>query len=186
MILSHDYRPYKLVLPVIIVLLLSSASLYAQVKPPRPANTGNPNPNMPPQPFSVYTNPAQGLFFGAFFQGMAGGTVIIFPDGSRSATGDIILANLGYPFSAAIFEVEAQAGTRISILNGADEVLNGSNGGTMTMQIGTSDPGTPFIITTTPPARTQVRVGGTLIVGNSLTNPVGDYYGTFSVTFVQE
>ncbi len=32
----------------------------------------------PPKPISVYVNPAQGLIFGAFFQGITGGTVINF------------------------------------------------------------------------------------------------------------
>lgn len=158
----------------------------SQQKPPRPPNTGGNNPALPPQPFTVYTNPAQGMYFGAFFQGIMGGTIILYADGSRSSTGDIILANLGIPFSPAIFEVEAQAGTRISILNGPDATLNGSNGGSMTMHIGEPDIGSTFIVQTNPPSRTQLRVGGTLNVGNTLANPVGQYFGTFYITFVQE
>jgi hypothetical protein len=140
----------------------------------------------PPRPFSIHTTPAQGLFFGAFYHGNAGGTVIIFPDGSRSTTGDVIQASLGFQFSPAIIEVEADAGTRINIMNGGNATLTGSNGGFMTMQVGTSDPAVPFIITTPPPARTQVRIGAILNVGNSLANPVGAYSGQFNVTFVQE
>ncbi|WP_261387807.1 DUF4402 domain-containing protein [Chitinophaga pinensis] len=83
----------------------------------------------PPRPISVYVNPAQGLIFGAFFQGITGGTVILYPDGSRSVTGSIVQANLGYPFSPAIFEVDANPGTLISIMNGPDVTLTGSNGG---------------------------------------------------------
>src|SRR5688572_17614561 len=113
----------------------------------------------PPRPIAVYVNPAQGLIFGAFFQGIAGGSVIIYPDGSRAATGDIVLANLGQPYSPAIFEIEAQPGTLISILNGPDVPLNGSNGGTIVLHVGTASTGTPFITTVAPPGRTQVRVG---------------------------
>jgi hypothetical protein len=140
----------------------------------------------PPRPISIYVNPAQGLIFGAFFQGATGGTVIIYPDGSRSSTGDLVLANLGIPFSPAIFEVDANPGTLVSILNGPDVTLSGSNGGTLRLHIGTSSTGSPFITTARPPSRTQVRIGGTITAGNALANPSGSYSGTFSVTFIQE
>ena len=48
----------------------------------------------PPKPIKVTT--FQNLSFGAFFQGVAGGTVIIYANGSRSVTGDIIQASLGF------------------------------------------------------------------------------------------
>lgn len=140
----------------------------------------------PPRPIAVYVNPAQGLIFGAFFQGIAGGTVIVYPDGSRSVTGDIVQANLGMPYSPAIFEIEAQQGTLISILNGPDVTLNGSNGGTLVLHLGNASTGSPFITTVAPPGRTQVRIGGTLTVGSPLANPPGAYSGTFAVTFIQE
>jgi hypothetical protein len=140
----------------------------------------------PPTPFSIYVNPAQGLYFGAFFTGATGGTVIIYPDNTRSVTGNVIQASLGYSFSAAIFEVEADIGTRVGILNGPDVTLTGSNGGTMMLHLGTSLPASPFVSNVAPPARNQVSIGGTLTVGNILSNPVGSYSGTFSVTFVQE
>ena len=143
-------------------------------------------PPQPPRPIAVYVNPAQGLIFGAFFQGIAGGTVIIYPDGSRSVTGDIVQANLGMPYSPAIFEIEAQSGTLISILNGPDVTLHGSNGGAIILHLGTSSTGSPFITTVAPPGRTQVRVGGTLTIGSPLANPPGAYSGTFSITFIQE
>ncbi len=159
---------------VLIILLMccSYVSMYAQQPPPRPLN--------------IYVNPAQGLIFGAFFQGVTGGTVIVYPDGSRSVTGSIVQANFGYPFSPAIFEVDANYGTLISILNGPDVILTGSNGGSIQLHIGTASTGSPFIVTTTPPARTQVRIGGTLTIGTPLANPEGDYSGMFSVTFIQE
>lgn len=140
----------------------------------------------PPKPVAVYVSPSQGLNFGAFFQGVTGGSVIIYPDGSRSVTGDITQANLGIPFSAAIFEIEANPGTLISILNGPDVTLSGSNGGSMTLHIGSSDIGSPFITRAMSPSRTQIKIGGTLTVGNSLANPSGNYSGTFSITFMQE
>jgi hypothetical protein len=140
----------------------------------------------PPNTISIYVNPSQGLMFGAFFQGTSGGSVIIYPNGSRAVTGDVIQANLGFAFSPAIIEVEANPGTLVSILNGADAVLAGSNGGSMTLHIGAASTGTPFITTATPPARTQIRIGGILTIGSPLANPAGTYNGTFSITFIQE
>ena len=140
----------------------------------------------PPQPISVFVNPAQGMNFGAFFQGITGGTVILYPNGSRSVTGDIIQAGLGFSFSPAIFEIEALPGTIIHVLNGPDIQLTGTNGGSLTLHLGTSDPSTPFITTAIPPSRTLVRIGGTLTVSSPIANPSGSYSGMFQVTFIQE
>lgn len=140
----------------------------------------------PPRPITVTVNLSQNLNFGAFYHGNTGGTVIIYNDGSRSSTGDIVLLTMGYTFSTGLYDVVANPGTLISILNGSNAILTGNNGGSMILQLGESDPGSPFIITTTPPASTQIRIGGILNVGNPITNPPGNYGGTFDVTFVQE
>ena len=140
----------------------------------------------PPRPISVHVDPGQGLIFGAFFLGPSGGTVTINPDGSRTVMGSIVGANLGYPFSPAIFEVEANQGTLIQVMRGPDAVLTGSNGGTMTMRIGQLSTGDQFITTAQPPTRNLVRVGGVLTVGSPPSNPVGAYSGTFQLTFIQE
>lgn len=163
---------YKILLCVIILFLLKGLATCAQEQPPRP--------------IVVYANPAYGLIFGSFFQGTSGGTVTISPDGSRSVSGDVIQADLGVPFSPAIFEIDANPGTLISILNGPDATLSGSNGGSVSLHIGSSNTGTPFIATVAPPGRTQVRIGGTLTIGSAMANPSGDYSGTFSVIFIQE
>lgn len=141
---------------------------------------------LPPRPLSVYVNPAQPLSFGAFFQGSNGGTVIVYPDGSRSVTGDVVQAGLGIPFTPALFEIEALPGTLVSLLNGPDVTLTGSNGGTMRLRLGNSSPAAPFIVASTPPSRMVVTLGGTLFVGSPQKNPPGNYIGTFYVTFIQE
>lgn len=142
-------------------------------------------PENPPRPVVIYVNPAQGLQFGAFYQGAIGGTVIVYPNGSRSTTGSVIQTSQGLSFSPAIFEVDAEPGTLITIVNGPDVTLNGSNGGTISLHIGSSDPVSPFIATETSPGRTQIRIGGTLTLTSPLANPPGNYSGTFSVTFIQ-
>ncbi len=141
---------------------------------------------LPPRPLTVTVSLSQNLSFGAFYHGNAGGSVIIYNDGARSSSGDIVLLTMGYAFSTGLYDVVANPGTLISILNGPDAILTGSNGGSMILQLGESDPPSPFILTTSPPLATQIRIGGTLIVGNPLQNPPGNYGGTFDVTLVQE
>ena len=143
-------------------------------------------PPQPPRPLAVFVNPAQGLIFGTFFRGNTGGSVIIYPDGSRSVTGDIVQSNIGVPFSPAIFEVETSQGTVITILNGPDSKLNGSNGGTVNLHIGSASTGSPFITSVPYPSRTTIRIGGTLTVSGPLTSPSGSYSGNFYVTFIHQ
>lgn len=133
---------------------------------------------------TAYT--VQGMSFGTFYQGTAGGTVDISSAGSRSASGDIILINAGSTYSQAIFELEAPQGSMISLLIGPDIILTGSNGGSITLKIGTSDPGSPFVTTAVAPARNQINIGGILTVGDRIASPAGIYQGTFSITFHQE
>jgi hypothetical protein len=155
--------------PLITVLLLADLSLYAQ--------------EMPPRPISITTSLVQNLSFGTFCPFSSGGTVIISSSGSRSASGNIIL--LASSFSTALFYVEANPGTLVSILNGPDVTLNGSNGGSMILHIGNSNPVSPFVIMAAPPIQT-VQIGGTLTAGSLLANPPGSYSGFLSVTFIQE
>jgi hypothetical protein len=173
-VISHGLKTGILFAGLFLFALLGPAAAQAQLPPD------------PPRPISVYVNPAQGMIFGAFFLGNSGGSVILYPDGSRTTTGSIIQANLGYPFSPAVFEVDANPGTQISILNGPDVTLAGSNGGSIQLKIGAASTGSSFITTAAPPARTQVRIGGTLLIGSPLANPAGAYSGSFSVTFIQE
>jgi len=139
----------------------------------------------PPIPIKVYAYP-QELNFGTFYQGSVGGSVIIYPNGVRAVTGDVVDVNIGFPISPAIFEIEAATGTMISILNGPDVLLTGSNGGSMTLHLGSSSPASPFISTMSPPLRTTVNIGATLQVGVPLANPPGSYSGSFSIIFMQE
>lgn len=157
-------------LPIFVILLLLARCFpaEAQVKPPRP----------------ITLNVAQGLSFGAFAQGASGGSVIIYPNGTRSATGNIILIGLGFLYNPANFEVDANQGTLITIVNGLDATLTGSNGGSLTLHIGSSIPVSPFITSALPPTRNQVYVGGTLYVGSPLAAPAGSYSGSFEVTFI--
>ncbi len=141
---------------------------------------------LPPRPVNVYAITAQSLTFGAFFPGASGGSVIMSANGTRSSTGSVILANLGFNYSQALFEVDAEPGTLMTIMNGPDVTLSGSNGGSMTLHIGASSTGSPFVTTAIPPARTSVLIGGTLTVPPAVACPAGNYTGSFSITFIQQ
>ncbi|HEY0054363.1 MAG TPA: DUF4402 domain-containing protein [Pedobacter sp.] len=136
------------------------------------------------QTVSVF--PVQNLSFGAFIQGINGGKVTVSNAGIRFSEGDVILASLGAMYFPAIFDIVAPQGTVITILNGPDVQLNGSNGGAITLRLGTSDKGASFATSTQPPQRTSVSIGGTLTIGNQQSVPAGNYSGTFSVTFINQ
>jgi hypothetical protein len=139
---------------------------------------------MPPAPISVSF--VMNLNFGAFSQGMGGGSVIIDPAGSRTSMGDIFLVNLGYSYYPAKFELQGNPGTIVHFLAGPPTVLNGSMGGTMTMTLGLTDPPTPFILPSSVNGTVEVYLGGVLTVGSPAANPPGVYSGSFNVMFIQE
>jgi len=142
--------------------------------------------SLPPDPGAISVYTIQNLNFGAFSHGSSGGTVSISNTGTRSVTGDVIPLNLGVLFFHAIFEIDAPTGTIISIMNGADATLTGSNGGSISLHIGNSDPLSPFVTTIPQPGRTAVAIGGALTIGGPVANPPGTYTGTFYITFNQE
>lgn len=162
----------------LLIILFSGFSLCVQAQIP--------TDSLPKDPGSISVYSVQNLNFGSFSQGTSGGTVSVSPAGVRSVTGTVVAINQGGAVYPAIFEVEAAAGVVITVQNGSNVSLTGSNGGTMTLQLGASNPVSPFTSTVAPPGRTQVSIGGTLTVGNASTSRPGNYSGTFSVTFYQQ
>jgi hypothetical protein len=158
---------------IMLVLTLASCTCAGQT----------PTDTLPGDPGGVYAYTLQNINLGAFSHGNTGGTLIISSDGTRTATGDVVPLNLGETYYNAVFEIEAPPGAIVSILNGPDATLTGSNGGSMMLHIGDSYPATPFYNTNAPPARTQISIGGTLTVGGSGTAPPGSYTGTVYITF---
>jgi hypothetical protein len=144
---------------------------------------GDPTDSIPGDPGGITVYTVQNMSFGAFSNGCTGGTVIISTNGTRSVTGVVVPLNLGTSYFQSIFDIDAPVGSIVSILNGADATLTGSNGGSMSMHIGNSDPANPFITIVSQPTRTQVSIGGTLTVGSPVANPPGTYTGTFYITF---
>ena len=169
----YNAKKYSRDIAIIVAILLfhNSFNTFAQ--------------ELPPRPIRIFAT-AQTLGFGAFYNGASGGTIIIDASGSRSSTGDVVLLGLGYPFSAAMFEVHAHAGTVVSILLGPPVILTGSPSGSMTLQIDSSNPSSPFVSTVHFNVAIPLYIGGTLTVGNSSANPPGSYTGTFDITIVRE
>ena len=106
----------------------------------------SPTDSIPKDPAQIAVYTVQNLRFGAFTQGAVGGTVMISPMGIRTVTGDVISLNMGVVYSEAIFEIEGIVGTTVSIYNGPNATLTGSNGGSMSMNIGASSVFTFYII----------------------------------------
>jgi hypothetical protein len=140
----------------------------------------------PPIPVSVEVRNAQGLNFGAFIVGNAGGNVIITPNGDRSSDTDVHLLSLGNSPHYAIFDVYANPGTLLQVQPVSNIVLSGPSGSNVTLSI---DPyldistGQTFITTTNPH---EVFVGGKLHIPNAAAGPAGSYNGTFTLTFIHE
>ena len=161
----------------IVVLCCISVVSYSQ----------NPTDSLPDDPGAgISVSTLQNMSFGAFSQGASGGTMILSNSGTRSSTGTVLSLNLGVSYFQSIFEIDAPVGTIISILNGPAATLTGSNGGSMTLSLGTSSPASPFSTTVSSPGLTQVNIGGTLTVGNTAATPAGSYSGSFYITFNQE
>lgn len=122
---------------------------------------------------------AQNLSFGTFITYGQGGTVSILPDYSYNTTGDIILKSIPSPAS---FDIYVEAGKTVQLIYNNNVILNGPNGGKITLILNDSSPsGNGSIITGASP--TRIILGGKLIIGSPSVSPVGSYIGTFQVGF---
>lgn len=137
----------------------------------------------PPRPITVEVAIAQHLSFGPIIPMGVGGSVTVTFNGFRTAVGNVILPYISAIITPALFIVDAEPGTLITIVNVPSVQLSGSNGGSLTLQLGESSTGNPFITTGT---RTNVFIGGTLLIGSLLENHAGFYSGSFQVTFIQQ
>ena len=130
------------------------------------------------QPIEV-TN-TQNLNFGFFCQtDNTGGTVTVSNTGSRSATGNITLISSSY--SCAAFTITTDSTNQFSLQISQPEIdISGSNGGSMLLQIGSSNPEFPTIATGQP---ATIYLGGTLNVDSRSENPAGTYSGNYLLYF---
>jgi hypothetical protein len=166
------YYRWHIITLFALVFLFSSDMLKAQFGPP------------PPPRKIVVTPTAQGLVFGTFYHGPAGGTISVNASGSKTAGGSVI--PLGTGETPALFEIIGNPGTIVTLLFGPDVSIAGSNGGSLLLHLTDSNPVSPFVLTVPYKVVTQLRVGGTLTVGSSAANPPGSYSGTFTIIFNQQ
>ena len=131
-------------------------------------------------------NTMQHLSFGAFTTGADGGTITISNEGIRSTTGTVKELGFNTSFANAIFEVFAEFDSPINIAIQDNITLQGSNGGYMSLKIGSSNKTDHFITDVGPDIPTQITIGGMLTVGNMSANPAGIYSGEFQITFYNE
>lgn len=147
-------------------------------------------PALPPR--NIRVNATQALSFGSFCLGNAGssgGSVTVDWQGNRSSTGQVYLLPVAPLAHAAVFEISLCQGRAVTITYPPSVVLTGSNGGSMTLNIGPTEKGVSgsfFMVNNDCNFITPLRVGGTLVVGNNSANPGGTYTGSFSITFNQE
>jgi Domain of unknown function (DUF4402) len=151
------------------------------------ANISYSQPPPPPQRTLTVTA-TQSLHFGTLCcTGGAGGTVTVGWNGSRSSTGNILLLAIPPTAQPAIFEVKLCQGRTVTITFDATTTLTGSNGGSLTLDIGPTEKGitgSNFSTNSDCNFITPLRVGGTLhIPGNVIP---GTYTGSFAITFVQQ
>ncbi len=137
---------------------------------------------------SITVTPTQAIHFGTLcVTGGAGGTVTVGYDGTRTSTGNIALLSISPTSQPAIFEIKLCEGRNVIITFSATTTLTGSNGGSLTLDIGPTEKGTDGASFTTNSDCnfvTPLRVGGTLhIPGTAIP---GTYTGSFDITFNQE
>jgi len=172
---SFSIRHVKFLLATVLILLSSVA--FAQT---------DPTDTLPDDPAAMRVYKIQDFDFGALTTSGAGGTLSLSNNGVRSNTGGVVGLNW-QSYYQSIFEIDAPYGSNISIVPYASYTLTRSGGGgSMTLVLNTPSTGSIFTTTVNQPARTEVKIGGTLTVGSPGSAPPGTYTGTVSIMFYQE
>lgn len=126
----------------------------------------------------------QSLHFGTICLTGTAGTVTVDSDGIRTSTGgNLILLSLSPVAQPAIFEIMNCPGGSVSLTFNATTILTGSNGGSLTLDIGPTEKGiSGSIFTTISDCNfvTPVYMGGTLHIPDAAI--AGTYAGSFDVT----
>ena len=149
-------------------------------------NTTYAQPNLPQRSMTVQAT--QALNFGTFaLSGGGDGIVTVGFNGSRTAVSNVYLADVSPLAQQAIFEIKLCQGRNVTITYLPTAIITGSNGGTMTLDIGPTEKGgigSTFEVDNDCNFITILQVGGTLHI--PATSPPGNYSGTFEITFNQE
>lgn len=160
-------------------------SFFGMIKPIKAQNP----PSLPDKTGTLSLT--QTLHFGDFTlkTPSSSGSVMVDYNGTRTASGDVILLNMGNTAQQAIFEFKLCPGRTVTINYSGTTTLTGSNGGSILLHIGPTNIGTSGSTFTSNKGCDDthlIYVGGTIDVNAISSNPAGLYTGTFSVTFNQE
>ncbi|MBC7866295.1 MAG: DUF4402 domain-containing protein [Gloeobacteraceae cyanobacterium ES-bin-316] len=137
---------------------------------------------------TLSVNTAQAIHFGAFcLSGNNGGSVTVSYDGTRTATGDVVLLSTFPAAVPAIFEVKICRGKNVVITYDAVTKIISPNAVSLLINIGPTEKGvngTSFVSQSDCDFTTSIRVGGTLHIPPNAT--AGNYSGIFNMSFKQE
>jgi len=137
---------------------------------------------------AINVTATQAINFGSFcVTGNAGGTITVGWDGSRTASGDIVLLATEPTAQPATFELKLNQGKNVIITYPVSTTLIGGNGESLTVDIGPTekgDNGASFTVNKDWSLPTTLRVGGTLHIPGKFLS--GTYKGYFEITFNQE
>jgi hypothetical protein len=167
-------------LHIVLIFLLLLLSLYVQAQQV---------PDLPQRSGSVAAT--QMLHFGdlTLTSSSTGGSVVVNPDGTRTAFGDVILLNIGNVAQQAIFEYKLCPGRRVTLSYPPTVTLNGQNGGSILLHIGPTNIGVSGSIFSSNMGCDDthyIHAGGTIDIGPLVSNPPGLYTGSFNIVFIQE
>lgn len=124
------------------------------------------------------------LNFGKILPEASGGTVLITPNGERTASGGIVLMDETY--SAGRFTIAGVPNSLVSILlPQTAQKLNLANGNSEVSVDGfTSNVPVGGQVIRNSDGKAEIGIGATLYIGNGLNNPAGYYTGTYEVVFM--
>lgn len=127
----------------------------------------------------------QPIDFGMFVV-TGNGTITVNYDGTRSATGGVIVLPSS-TVQPAIFDIKLCQGREVTIIYDPFVYINGDNGGSLKLNVGDTEKGpsgSQFPVNNNCNFITTLRVGGTLEVSGG--SPIGIYTGSFSIDFTQQ
>ena len=108
-------------------------------------------------------------------------------DGTRTCTGEIAPVNIAPTAHEAIFAIKLCQGRNVTITFDATTILTGSEGGTLTLDLGPTEKGgngASFSTNSDCNFITPLRMGGTLHVPGTAVPDT--YTGSFAITFNQQ
>ncbi len=123
------------------------------------------------------------LNFGKFSPTTQGGQVLITPEGSRMATGTIVLSQGPHQAAGFIITGEDNATFSISLPTQPATITNLANAKTMIVDDWISIPAMGTGVGILAGGMQEIKVGATLNVGSMEDNPVGLYSGTYQIKF---